>query len=152
MALWLFVIITSFISVWIINDDFNTLNSTALLLLGISSATFVSASIIDSANHSAAGNSLDSTGLTMPIGVRKKERFWLLQLLSDNEGVTLHRFQILAWTLVMVVVFVFDTILNLKMPDFDPTVLGVIGISSGTYLGFKFPELKKQDQKQAEMK
>jgi hypothetical protein len=30
----------------------------------------------------------------------------------------------------------------LAMPDFDPTLLGLMGISSGTYIGFKFPEKK----------
>jgi hypothetical protein len=26
------------------------------------------------------------------------------------------------------------------MPEFDTTLLGLMGISSGTYIGFKFPE------------
>ena len=146
MALWLFVIVTCFISIWIINDDFNTLNSTVLVLLGISAGTYLSASLIDGTDHSSAGSFIDATDVPLSVGIRKKEKHWLLQLLSDNNGVTLHRFQILAWTLVMVVVFLSDVILNLQMPTFDSQVLGVMGISSGTYLGFKFPELKKQDQ------
>jgi len=29
------------------------------------------------------------------------------------------------------------------MPEFNTTLLGLMGISSGTYLGAKFPEQKK---------
>ena len=31
---------------------------------------------------------------------------------------------------------------RLSMPEFGGTLLGLMGISSGTYLGFKFPEAK----------
>jgi len=31
---------------------------------------------------------------------------------------------------------------NLAMPEFSATLLGLMGISSGTYIGFKFPEQK----------
>jgi len=34
---------------------------------------------------------------------------------------------------------------NGPMPDYSATLPGVMGISSGTYLGFKFPELQQQD-------
>ena len=29
---------------------------------------------------------------------------------------------------------------DLTMREFSPTLLGLMGISSGTYIGFKFPE------------
>jgi hypothetical protein len=32
------------------------------------------------------------------------------------------------------------------MPEFSTTLLGLMGISSGTYLGFKLPEKKQADQ------
>jgi len=31
---------------------------------------------------------------------------------------------------------------NLAMPEFSSNLLGLMGISSGTYIGFKFPEQK----------
>jgi hypothetical protein len=30
----------------------------------------------------------------------------------------------------------------LSIPDFNPTLLGLLGMSAGTYVGFKFPENK----------
>jgi hypothetical protein len=29
---------------------------------------------------------------------------------------------------------------KLSIPDFNPTLLGLLGLSAGTYVGFKFPE------------
>ena len=45
-----------------------------------------------------------------------------------------------AWTVAMAVVFIVGVFRTFGMPDFDATMLGLLGISSGTYLGFKFPE------------
>jgi hypothetical protein len=41
---------------------------------------------------------------------------------------------------VLGLVFIRSVLLQLVMPDFDTTLLGLMGISSGTYIGFKFPE------------
>jgi hypothetical protein len=67
-------------------------------------------------------------------------RQWYLDLLSDDSGVSFHRLQMAIWTLVLAMVFVRAVIADILMPDFDVTLLGLLGISSGTYLGFKFPE------------
>jgi hypothetical protein len=65
---------------------------------------------------------------------------WWRDLLSDDNGVSLHRLQIAVWTIVFVGVFVVAVWRAFAMPDFDATTLGLMGISSGLYLGFKFPE------------
>src|SRR5271157_4563602 len=64
---------------------------------------------------------------------------FLQDLLSDDEGVSFHRFQMFAWTLVLTVIFVTTVYDGLSMPDFDATLLGLMGISGGTYIGFKLP-------------
>jgi hypothetical protein len=60
-------------------------------------------------------------------------------LLGDEGHISFHRFQIAVWTLVLGVVFVMKLLSELAMPEFSATVLGLMGISSGTYLGFKLP-------------
>jgi hypothetical protein len=60
-------------------------------------------------------------------------------VLGDDEGVSFHRFQMFAWTLVLTVIFVTTVYDGLSMPDFDATLLGLMGISGGTYIGFKLP-------------
>lgn len=64
-------------------------------------------------------------------------------ILSDGDGISFHRFQITVWTVVLGSVFVWGVYRNMAMPDFDPSLLTLMGISSGTYVGFKIPEPKK---------
>jgi hypothetical protein len=66
----------------------------------------------------------------------------ITDLLTDADGLSLHRLQIVAWTLTLGIVFICKVSHNLAMPEFDGTLLTLMGISSGTYLGFKFPEKK----------
>jgi hypothetical protein len=65
---------------------------------------------------------------------------FLRDILSDAQGVNFHRFQIVAWTVVLAFVFGKQVYDNLAMPDFDPTLLALQGLSAGTYLGLKIPE------------
>jgi hypothetical protein len=64
-------------------------------------------------------------------------------LLNDGDGVSFHRFQIVIWTIVLGIVFVWSAYKNISMPEFDASMLTLMGISSGTYVGFKFPEKLK---------
>jgi len=70
-------------------------------------------------------------------------RGWIKDLLSDADGVKFHRFQIVIWTVVLGIVFVRLVSRELAMPLFSPTLLGLMGLSSGTYIGFKWPETPK---------
>jgi hypothetical protein len=61
-------------------------------------------------------------------------------ILSDVSGISLHRFQSFAWTLVLGGVFVAEVAVQGKFPEFEATELALLGIASGVYLGFKVPE------------
>lgn len=61
-------------------------------------------------------------------------------ILRDNSGYSFHRFQIFAWTIVLGIIFLSAVYNSLAMPEFSTTLLGLMGISSGTYIGFKLPE------------
>jgi hypothetical protein len=65
-------------------------------------------------------------------------RGFFTDLFSDQNGVAFHRYQMVVWTVVLGVVFVVLVYRDLAMPDFDASLLGLMGISSGTYIGFKF--------------
>jgi hypothetical protein len=67
---------------------------------------------------------------------------FIRDILSDATGYSFHRFQIFAWTIILGIMFVSSVYNNLTMPEFSATLLGLMGISSGTYIGFKFPETK----------
>jgi hypothetical protein len=63
-------------------------------------------------------------------------------LLGDDGEISFHRFQILAWTLILGIVFVDRVLSALAMPEFSGTILGLMGVSSGTYVGFKLSPAK----------
>ena len=67
---------------------------------------------------------------------------FLRDILSDGSGYSFHRFQIFAWTIVLGIIFVSSVYNDLTMPEFSATLLGLMGLSAGTYIGFKFPEQK----------
>ena len=69
-----------------------------------------------------------------------KSEGFLRDILTDASGVSLHRFQIVVWTIVLGFIFAISVYNTLGMPEFSGTLLALMGISNGTYIGFKFPE------------
>lgn len=61
-------------------------------------------------------------------------------ILSDADGISFHRLQIAVWTVVLGFIFCVSVYNVLSMPTFSDTLLGLMGISGGTYVGFKIPE------------
>jgi hypothetical protein len=68
----------------------------------------------------------------------------MYDLLAENNLISFHRFQIFVWTLILGIMFVANVYNELAMPEFSATLLGLLGISAGTYVGFKLPESKTQ--------
>jgi hypothetical protein len=66
----------------------------------------------------------------------------LFDLVAENNVISFHRFQILVWTLILGIMFIANVYNELAMPQFSATLLGLLGISAGTYVGFKLPETK----------
>jgi hypothetical protein len=127
MALWLFVVIISYLSIYMTTGAADTLNSSVLILLGIGSGTALGAVSIDVATDSSKPQT--------------SQGFWKdLLHNSESNGPGLHRLQLIIWTVILVVVFVVSVYSRLSMPQFSNILLALQGISSATYLGFKFPE------------
>ena len=131
MAFWFFLVIASYVFLWLINDELDTITESVLALIGIGAATALGATLIDQNKPT-------------PVSTDKSEGF-LRDVMSDPTGISLHRFQMFAWTLILGVIFIASVYKNLEMPQFSPTLLGLMGISSGTYLGFKVPEKASTD-------
>ena len=129
MAFWFCLVMSSFLIVWLITGDFATITGSVLGLIGISAGTALGATLIDVSKQGATNPP------TLP-----QSRGFLRDILSDDDGISLHRFQIFVWTIALGVIFCVEVYKNLSMPQFDPTLLALMGISAGTYLGFKFPE------------
>jgi len=117
----------------------------------LTTLTSKAAQLERSAHHTAAEEAeLSNVGIRIQrlqddldyLGHNRFVRF-LIDLLSDNGRVTLHRMQIVVWTGVLGVVFIARVKRELSMPAFSETLLGLMGLSSLTYIALKVPELKK---------
>jgi hypothetical protein len=65
---------------------------------------------------------------------------FVTDILSDAHGVSFHRFQMLIWTVVLGFIFIHSVFTRLAMPQFSTTLLTLMGISAGAYLGGKGTE------------
>jgi hypothetical protein len=85
---------------------------------------------IEALKQQAAGPPIKSSG-------------FFSDLLSDKDGISLHRYQLLVWTAILGTLFIYKVLTSLVMPNFDDTLLTLLGISGGLYVGFKWPEPPK---------
>ncbi|MEO6787037.1 MAG: hypothetical protein ABI318_12965 [Chthoniobacteraceae bacterium] len=222
MAFWFFLVVCSYVYLWLLTSSIDGLNKTALMLVGIPSLTALGAFAIDAGRSqgvnytvlrarteqaevngpvdlkamlqdktipaqrrkiagvlaqreqllaartaistgdnealTASGRQLDTNQReilrlqfeldSMEYDLAYLKRGPVAQLvldwLTENQSrtVSFHRFQMLAWTLVLSIIFMARVLDQLTMPEFSDTVLGLMGISSGTYLGFRLPDQK----------
>jgi hypothetical protein len=125
MAWWFFLVVLSYIFIWLVTGDRDTIPPSLLGLMGISAATALASAAIPTRND----NPVPSRGL------------WL-DLVADDKGVVaLDRLQVVVWTIVLGGVFLNSVFWDLTMPEFNATLLALMGISSGTYIGFKLPNV-----------
>jgi hypothetical protein len=126
MAWWFFLAVLSFSFIWMVTGDRDTIPPSVLGLMGISAATAVVAAAIPRKDENQEGP--------------RPSAGWWRDLVSDDRGtVALERLQVIVWTIVLSGVFLTSVIWDLTMPDFNTTLLALMGISSGTYLGFSLP-------------
>lgn len=165
MAWWFFLVIAAYVFLWLVLGDLDTITGSVLTLMGIGSGTALGAAMIDSnkkateeqAEAEMTASQVRATATATPDdqvrlataraklenvqgAVKKGTHGFLSDLLSDGNGYSFHRFQIFVWTIILGIIFVVSVLHELAMPQFSDTLLALMGISSGTYLGFKFPE------------
>jgi hypothetical protein len=159
MAFWFFLVIAGYVFMWLITGELDTITDSVLALMGIGAGTALGAALIDS---SPAGSTRTTTVAAAPTANTETvttvmapippvppepSQGFLKDILSDaGDGISIHRFQMFAWTLILGLIFIGSVYDGLAMPEFNATLLGLMGISSGTYLGFKVPEKKQADQ------
>lgn len=188
MAFWFFLVVISYVFLWLVTNNFGTLSDSTLGLVGISAATALGSVAIHTGkdetkktkkeglekdyltykNRSAeiaqalAAQPQPSNATELQVEQSNMKSLMELtdrqikelsqrlapvtskgfkyDIMADANGISLHRFQIVVWTLVLGIMFIHSIFTNLAMPEFSTNVLALMGISSGTYVGFKFPE------------
>ncbi|MDB5136235.1 MAG: hypothetical protein JWP37_2838 [Mucilaginibacter sp.] len=144
LAWWTIIVMVSFISIIIARGVAPTFDTSTLYLLGISSATTIGATLID-INDQTDPN---VTGL----GQNMKSEGFFLDILSDKNGVNVHRFQTVVFNIVFGVWFIVSVLSKLKdtgispdaiMPVITTNNLILLGVSSGVYAALKTTENKQ---------
>ncbi|MEA2885613.1 MAG: hypothetical protein QOH32_4974 [Bradyrhizobium sp.] len=133
MAWWFFLLVVGYVFIWLVTGEADSIAPSLLGLVGISAAT-----------------ALAAVAITSPAsqGPRATAGF-MHDLISDDRGVVaLDRLQVVVWTLVLGGIFLTAVLWDLTMPEFSATMLALMGISSGTYIGFKLP--MKSSEKSSE--
>jgi len=183
MAVWFFLVLGSYLLIWVVTGDRDTISTSVLALIGISAGTGLGAVVLDRSKRTAASLDLQSlkteqavlqgrvdelkalaaaatddqkrelaektarltqiqnsiAGLDAAVEAAESRDFFI-DILSDADGISFHRFQIAVWTVTLGLLFATSVWQGLTMPDFSNQLLGLMGISAGTYIGFKFPE------------
>jgi hypothetical protein len=132
LAFWTVLVIGGFVYSLILTDIPSTLNTSILILLGISMTTNGTASYIDYYKKVKQGKGWSP----------KKAENFIADILSDGQSINMQRFQIFAWNIVLGVYFIIYTINNKTMPTFPDVLLYLSGISSFSYVAGKPTEPK----------
>jgi hypothetical protein len=130
LAFWLLLSVVGFGAIWMTTGARTGIMTGGMLtLLGIAAGSGLAARLIDAGTPAPADAKSDG---------------FLLDIISEGYGstrtVAVHRIQVVAWTLILGTIFVWTVFTSFEFPEFDTNLLLLMGISSGTYLGFKFPE------------
>jgi hypothetical protein len=106
-----------------------------LTLLGIAAGTTIASKVIDNSQKDTQGNSI-------PQQDYPSEGF-LIDIISDEKGVSIYRLQSVIWTLIIGAIYIAYVSGKSKMPDdtvITSQLLILMGISSSTYVGLKTTE------------
>ncbi|MFI5137241.1 MAG: hypothetical protein ACHQIM_05390 [Sphingobacteriales bacterium] len=133
LAIWTVVISCSYIYLELVKyfpvKDI-AIDSTLLLLMGISAGT------------AAAGNLINNTSTPEQQGPDLPSEGFFKDILSDKNGINIHRFQNVIWTIIAVMLYLgkIPVVICGQLPTLDSTLIALTGISSATYLGLKINE------------
>jgi hypothetical protein len=134
---WTMLILGSWIVAYGLTKSIWELNATCLTMLGLSGVT------------TSAGRIIDNRDLAAARGVRHQDEKrddlsgFFTDILSDEHGLSVHRFQLVAFNLLFGTGFVVDVFSKLSgkhFPEFSAQTLSLLGLSSGTYIAMKAME------------
>ena len=109
------------------------INKTAIVLMGIFAGTAVAGTLIDKKEINDNRQRYQN----------KPSQGFFIDILSDADGISLHRFQNFAWTMIAVIVYLYKVSLiktGCDLPELSDTLLTLTGISSATLIVMKTQE------------
>jgi hypothetical protein len=128
LTFWTLVVFISVIYIWIITGNLPDLSHTTLSLLGISVATTAGCKYVDyEVNKSKPSVFLPSKG-------------FFRDILSDNSSTSIHRLQMVVWTIFLGFVFLCKVLATRQIYVIPPPYMILLGISNGAYMLLKLSE------------
>jgi hypothetical protein len=170
MVFWGLLVFLAAAAIYSITGCMERIPQQTIALLGISGATSLGATLIGKTKRTAAARELDKVRtdkaplaqpgaqlspaeqaqLTLLQGQQQKlettlqperpSRGFFRDICDDGNGPSFHRVQVLVWTALLGWAFVQCVASSVAMPEFPESLLLLMGISNGTYLGLKVPE------------
>ena len=128
LAFWTLIIVGSVGYIFAVTGALPIITGSTLILLAVSIGTAVGAKLINGSKDTI---------------VLKGSKNFFIDILSDEDGISIHRFQMVVWTVFIGIYFIYSVFNGLDIPQISKELLALMGISSGTYLGLKIPEDKK---------
>jgi len=137
LAFWTVIIFSSFVYL-LFRYHFTIpgLNHVNLILLGIALGTTATGKIIDDSQKQNSPN----------LNQDYPSEGFLRDILSDKNGVSIHRLQNVLWTLIVGVIYIQFVATQSSLPDetvLTDNLLMLMGISTGAYVGLKTMENSK---------
>lgn len=134
-GLWTVIIASSYIYLSLCKGDCaeGPINKTALVLMGIFAGTAVASTIQDKREIND----------NRPRHQNTPSEGFFIDMLSDDNGISLHRFQNFVWTLIAMAVYIYkvsEIKTGCTLPELSDTLLALTGISSATYLVLRSKE------------
>lgn len=128
---WTLVVVCSELIVLFVYGKLLNITTTCLELMGISLAATTTGRVIDN-------NQINDPN-TNRHQDHESEGF-VSDIMSDENGMSVHRFQAVIFNVVYGIVFLLGTIKNSMFPEFDTQTISLLGLSSGAYLAMKITE------------
>lgn len=156
LAWWTFIVLSIFISIIIAGGRIPILDSSTLVLIGLGVLTTGAARIIDISDQQQQTSQLTQNTAATPLSVDENGQGFLLDILSDKNGVSIHRLQAVTFNFVFGAWFIYQSFINVQkvytklpltdlnhiIPILDSSNLVLLGLSAGTYAALKSTENK----------
>ena len=124
LLFWTIVIAASYFYIWIATQEMVALTGSTLILLGISVTTTAGSRIVDKRDK-------------LNVDLLKKTKGFFPDIMSDEDGYSVHRSQMLLWTIIIGFIFIVNVVRDQQLPQLDMGLLGLMGISAAGYVGLK---------------
>jgi hypothetical protein len=134
LLFWVVLIAFAFIYIYVLTEGLHPITGSVLTLLSISLTTSGGSRMVEKVKDPKHMFESESESI-------------LKDLLSDDAGFSVHRVQMAIWTVILGLVFCYEVIMNLSMPQFDTNLLLLMGISSTGYVGLKAIEHTSKEMK-----